>query len=138
MKSFRLASALVLLCVFSRTLLQADTTINVASSALGNGQPGENGPIFSFTTVADGVVTVKAMFMTHWLTNRGNVAANPKATRFIIDGASYPSPASPEDFYGYMDGRIWPERVARIDQQVWIQETFSLPSGLHTIQFRNV
>lgn len=137
MKSFPSLFALLLFSLVGAAPLHAQSTINVPSAAWGTGQPGEEGSAFSFTLASDSIITVKAMFMTHWLTNRDHVVSNPKATNFLLDGQWYPSPGGPEDFYGYLDRTQWPERIVHIDQQIWIQETISLSKGTHTIQFRN-
>lgn len=129
---------LAMIAVFGRSSLQAETTINVPASALSNGQPGANGSPFSFTTESDGTITVKAIFLTHWLSPiTPSIVANPKATRFILDGKSYPSPTASEDFYGYMDRNLWPERAERRDQVISIEESIVLSKGPHTIQFLN-
>lgn len=130
--------ALALLAVFSASLLQAETTIAVPASSLGTGEPGFNGTPFSFTTESDGAATVKALFLTHWLTPvTASVVANPKAVRFVVDGKSYPNPGAAEDFYGYVDRNLWPDRAARRDQVITVEEKIILPKGPHTIQFFN-
>lgn len=114
--------------------LHGETTLPVPATSLDTGFPGNDPPGYRFTLDDDGLVTIKAMFMTHWLTNRSHVVSNPKATRFIIDGKAYPSN---EDFYGYMDGRVWPERTVQSSQQIWIEETVQLSKGSHLIEFHN-
>lgn len=127
---------LALVTVFSTSLLKGETTIAVPASSLSNGQPGFNGTPFFFTTDSDGAVTVKALFLTHWLTPvTASVVANPKAVRFVLDGKSYPNPGAPEDFYGYMDRNLWPERAERRDQVILIEENIDIPKGPHIIQF---
>jgi|GEM_PF-5398387 len=129
---------LSLVYVFSSLLLHADTAINIPALALGNGQAGSNGAPFVFTLESDQTVAVKALFMTHWLTPQtSNVVANPKAVRFVLDGRSYPLITGNEDFYGYMNGTLWPERTVRKDQLISIEESITLTKGPHSIQFMN-
>lgn len=123
-----------MLIAASLSCLPGETVLPIPATSLDSGAPGNDPPAYRFTLETDGPVTINAMFMTHWLANRSNVVSNPKATRFVIDGKPYPST---EDFYGYMDERIWPERALHTSQQIWINETVQLSKGPHFIEFHN-
>lgn len=133
MKVHRILFLLTLLAA-SLSCLPGETVLPIPATSLDSGAPGNDPPAYRFTLETDGPVTIKAMFMTHWLANRSNVVSNPKATRFVIDGKPYPST---EDFYGYMDERLWPERALHTSQQIWVNETVQLSKGPHFIEFHN-